>query len=308
MIGAPRPGTLNQGHTHRERIQKGGATVLDHLVATFGHSDEATWRARLGAGELELDGQPARAEDLLRAGQTLAWHRPPWVEPWVDLDFKLVFEDEHLLAVSKPRGLPTMPAGGLFLEHTLLHAVRKTHPEASPMHRLGRETSGLVLFARTPQAASALQSAWRNHQVHKRYRTLVTGHPAWESLTIEAPIGPVQHPLLGTLFAAHPGGKAAHSHATVLAKREANAVLQVDIRTGRPHQIRIHMAWAGHPLMGDPLYGVGGLPRPDALPGEGGYFLHAERLGFPHPVFGIPISIEDPLPEGWPLSLDRFKS
>jgi 23S rRNA pseudouridine1911/1915/1917 synthase len=220
------------------------------------------------------------------------WRRPPWEEPRVPLGFAILFRDEHLLAVAKPRGLPSVPAGG-FLEHTLLHRVRRLHPEAVPMHRLGRGTSGLVLFARTQSARHAVAAEWRASRVEKEYRALVTGVPAASSFTVDVPIGPVPHPRLGRVHAASPDGKPAVSHVRLVAARDGQAVVSVSIPTGRPHQIRIHLAAAGHPLVGDPLYVAGGLPSPDpALPGEGGYRLHAHGLWLAHPATGERLRLE----------------
>jgi 23S rRNA pseudouridine1911/1915/1917 synthase len=289
--------TRNLGFAYRERIQGGAARVLDHLTLRHRHSSEAEWRARIELGELELDGRPVAPDTLLAPGQELVWHRPPWDEPEVDTRYRVLFEDDLLVAVAKPRGLPTLPGGG-FLEHTLLALVRSRFPEASPMHRLGRETSGLVLFARTHAAGALIQSAWREHRVVKRYRALASGIAGPDSLVITAPIGPVPHPWLGTLFAASEQGKPALSRARVLERRRTDTLFEVLIETGRPHQIRIHLAFAGHPLVGDPLYAAGGLPRPDlpALPGDGGYFLHAEHLSFPHPVSGQTVELWAPPP------------
>lgn len=282
----------NQGFSYRERIQQGGGTVLAHFLRHHPHSDQAQWLARIQGGEVELDGLPPLAETPLARGQELVWHRPPWEEPAVDTRVPVLFEDAALVAVIKPRGLPTLPGGG-YLEHTLIALVRAQYPESSPMHRLGRETSGIVLFARNHAAAATLQAAWRDHHIEKRYRALASGLAVEDSLTITAPIGPVPHPWLGTLFAANPAGKASRSRAQVLERRQDSTLFQVDIETGRPHQIRIHLAFAGHPLVGDPLYGPGGLPRTDitALPGDGGYFLHAERLAFQHPGTGAAMEL-----------------
>jgi 23S rRNA pseudouridine1911/1915/1917 synthase len=287
----------NHGYAYRERIAAAG-TALDHLVRQYRHSSEAAWRERIERGEVALDGLPVKVATALAPGQELVWQRPPWDEPEVDLDYQVLFEDEVLLAVVKPRGLPTLPGGG-FLEHTLLHQVRLRFPAADPMHRLGRETSGLVLFARDHGAAGTLQAAWRGHRVDKRYRALGSGVCARDRFDVEAAIGPVPHPLLGSLHAASPGGRRALSHVLVLERNADSTLFQVDIETGRPHQIRIHLAWAGHPLAGDPLYGPGGLPLPDltALPGDGGYRLHAERLGFVHPLSGAPMVLVAPPPE-----------
>jgi len=276
---------FNQGYAYREQITQGGMSVLAYLVDRYRHSPSEVWAMRIAAGEVELDGDRADPEGCLKAGQELVWNRPAWEEGTPDMAFTMVYEDEVMVAVAKPRGLPTLPGGG-FLDQTLLAAVRARYPEASPMHRLGRETSGLVLFARTHGAASILQAAWRQRAVHKRYRALGEGIATENDYRITAPIGPVPHPLLGTLFAASEVGKASLSLAQVLERRETSTLFAVDIETGRPHQIRIHLAFAGHPLVGDPLYGPGGLPlrAMTALPGDGGYFLHAERLRFQHPL------------------------
>lgn len=279
---------MNAGFEYRERVDAAaaGRTVLAHLSRRYVHSCLAVWRARIDAGEVRLEDSLASATDVLRAGQSLVWRRPPWREPVVPLAFAVLHRDEHLLAVAKPRGLPCVPNGG-FLTHTLLHLVRRVWPEATPLHRLGRGTSGLVLFGRTDVARRVVSAAWRDGLVDKEYRALVAGSPERRSWTIETPIGTMSHPRLGRVHAAADDGKRAKSHVRVLAARDGQALVSVRIPTGRPHQIRIHMAAAGHPLVGDPLYVAGGVPGPDAaLPGEGGYRLHAWRLGLAHPAGG----------------------
>jgi 23S rRNA pseudouridine1911/1915/1917 synthase len=291
---------MNGGFEYREEVgpAAAGRTVLAWLAGRYRHSTEATWRERIASGEVRLDGAVALAVDVLRPGQTLVWHRPPWEEPAVPLSFAVLHRDEHLLAVAKPRGLPSVPNGG-FLEHTLLSRVRRLHPEAVPMHRLGRGTSGLVLFARTEAARRNVAAEWRGGRVEKTYRTLVAGAPASDSFTIDAPIGLVAHPRLGRVHGASPAGRPAVSHVRVLARRGDATLVEVAIPTGRPHQIRIHLAAAGHPLVGDPLYAAGGIPGPrPALPGEGGYRLHAHRLALAHPLGGARLVLEcTPPPE-----------
>jgi 23S rRNA pseudouridine1911/1915/1917 synthase len=279
---------MNAGFDYRERVDAAaaGRTVLAYLSRRYLHSSLAVWRERIDTGEVLLEGAPAAATDVLRAGQSLVWRRPPWQEGAVPLCFAVLHRDEHLLAAAKPRGLPSIPNGG-FLTHTLLHLVQRRWPEATPLHRLGRGTSGVVLFARTEAARRAVSSAWRDGLVEKEYLALVAGVPERPAWTIDTPIGTVAHPRLGRVHAAAGNGKAALTHVRVLAARGDRALVGLRIPTGRPHQIRIHMAAAGHPLVGDPLYVEGGVPGPEAaLPGEGGYRLHAWRLSLAHPAGG----------------------
>lgn len=287
--------TLNRGCTYQHRVSPAGAgaALVSYLAATYSHSSAGTWRRRVEAGEVAVEGATVPATAVLRAGQVITWRRPPWDEPDVPLTFDVVFEDEWLVAIDKPSGLPSMPAGG-FLEHTLLTVARSRYAGASPLHRLGRHTSGLILFARDAAAAARLSRGWREGQVRKHYRTLAVGHASWDAREIDAPIGPVPHARLGTVYAASPGGKPSRSLARVVEHRPASTLLDVEIFTGRPHQVRIHMAWAGHPLVGDPLYAAGGIPigGSPGLPGDGGYLLHASRLAFEHPVSGAATVLE----------------
>jgi 23S rRNA pseudouridine1911/1915/1917 synthase len=279
---------FNRGWSYVEQVgpDAAGLTVLVYLTATRPHSTKAEWAARIDRGEVEIGDARVAGDFILQPGHTIVWHRPPWDEAAVPTEFEIVHEDESILVVNKPSGLPTMPAGG-FLDQTLLTLVRQQHPKASPLHRLGRYTSGLVLFARTADAASLLAKAWRDHDVKKTYRALCHGTPRTQTFSIDAPIGPVPHPMLGTVQAFSEDGKPSHSVATVLETRQDQTLFSVEITTGRPHQIRIHMAFAGHPLVGDPMYEAGGGLKPHpGLPGDGGYLLHAERLEFVHPITG----------------------
>lgn len=290
---------MNSGFEYCDGIgpEAEGETVLAYLTRRYRHTDEAEWRVRIDAGEVLLEQGAAEPGAVLRRGQSLVWKRPPWEEPPVPLAFAVLHRDEQLMAVAKPRGLPTVPNGG-FLEHTLLHLVRRLAPEAAPLHRLGRGTSGIVLFALTPNARRVVSAEWREGRVEKVYRALVTGLPRAQSFVVDAPIGPVPHPRLGRVYAASPEGKPAVSHVSVLEVLDDHSVVEVRIPTGRPHQIRIHLAVAGHPLVGDPLYGAGGRPLLDpALPGEGGYWLHAYQLALAHPSTGRHLALECAPPE-----------
>ncbi len=295
---------LNNGFEYREQIDNrgNGLTVLAYLARNYRHSSWGDWQGRLEAGQIFIDDRRIESDAILKNGQLLLWRRPPWDEPDAPLIYSILHEDEDLLAVAKPCGLPTLPGGG-FLEHTLLALVRINHPEANPLHRLGRGTSGIVLFARTARAGSEICAAWRRKEVSKIYRGLAAGCPAEDNFIIEAPIGPVPHPKLGTVNAACPDGKFALSRVRVLERRGAASLLEIGIETGRPHQIRIHLSFAGYPLVGDRLYAAGGtIKDPGTLPGDTGYLLHAERLCFIHPATGLPFEIQCPPPSE--LALD----
>lgn len=289
---------LNNGYVYSEKVGSVcGATVAEHLASKYPHSTLAEWRARSERGEVRVDGVVADGTQSLRRGQFLSWQRPPWEEPDVPREFQVVFEDAHLLAVIKPSGLPTLPSGG-FLENTLLYAVRERWPAADALHRLGRATSGLVLFSLSRESAAGMSRSWREHLVEKRYRALSSGRAAQDTYEIAAPIGRVEHPLLGWVHGANPEGKPSASSARVLERREDQTLFEVHIETGRPEQIRIHLAYIGHPLVGDPVFVPGGTPRIDGpgLPGDGGYLLHAESLSFLHPVSGQRMRLHAPPP------------
>jgi 23S rRNA pseudouridine1911/1915/1917 synthase len=278
---------LNHGYEYRKRLGANatGLRVIDYLARFHSGSTNEEWLVRIESGRVLLDGVPPKHNAILRPGQLLIWMRPPWKEPEVPRFFAILYRDEQLLGVAKPEGLPTIPGGGCFLENTLLALVRRHFPKASPLHRLGRGTSGVVLFAITPEASSKISQAWRGGQILKVYRALATGCPTSDEFAVDTPIGPVPHRVLRTIHAACPAGKPAHSHVKVLERRDSCSLLQIRITTGRPHQIRIHLAAAGYPLVGDALYGAGGAPAENskALPGDLGYHLHSELLGFPHP-------------------------
>lgn len=278
---------LNSGHDYRLRLgpDADGRTLSSYLAGRYRHTSESGWVERIRAGQVVLDDRRTSPGTVLRTGSTVVWSRPPWKEPDAPVTFAVLYRDADILAVAKPAGLPTLPGAG-FLEHTLLSRVRALVPDASPVHRLGRWTSGPVLFSRHARARAALSRDWAAGRVRKRYRAIACGDPDQDEFDITFPIGPVPYRPLGTVQAASPTGKHARSRVQVVERRRGSFLCDISIATGRPHQIRIHLAAAGHPLVGDPLYGPGGTPIPgcDALPGDPGYRLHAVELGFRHPV------------------------
>lgn len=290
---------LNRGYAYTTIISSKyeGQTLLSHLASLYPHSTRQAWQQKLNSGEVTLDGIPATGSEVVTLGQTLVWNRPPWIEPDAPRHFEVLFEDAHLLAVNKPSGLPTLPGGG-FMENTLLRLVQQRTPTANPVHRLGRATTGIVLFAKTPQAAAQLFADWNTSKIQKIYRALAQGVAECDAYEILTPIGLVPHPLIGSVWAASLTGKPSKSLAKVISRAADTTTFEVSLHSGRPHQIRIHLASIGHPLVGDPLYGPTGQPLENlpGLPGDGGYYLHAHYLNFLHPVTEEQIHLEAALP------------
>ena len=319
------PAALNAGHAYRDRVgaEAAGQPVSAFYAARYRHSGEAEWRRRLAAGEICRNGQRLRADGTLATGDRLIWHRPPWQEGAVPALPGPLFDDGDLLVFNKPSGLPVLPAGG-WLEHTVLGqlerqvacgALAAAAGRPRPVHRLGRYTSGLLLCARRPASRAWLSALLRDgSRCRKLYRALLQpplpgsallALAPGESLTLTTPIGPRPHARLGMVWAAAPQADAdalaARSTLTLLWRAAGSWLVEVAIATGRPHQIRIHTAAAGAPLLGDPLYTPGGLPAHRALPGDGGYQLHAHRLHLPL-ADGRLLELEAPLPPelAWP--------
>lgn len=322
------PATLNGGHAYRDRVPAPVVSAAGFYAARYPHSDRQTWLGRLAAGEIWCNGRQLRADGPLASGDRLVWHRPPWQEAAVPVlsAGSIVFDDGDLLVLHKPAGLPVLPAGG-FLEHTVLRQlegwardgrIAATDGVPRPVHRLGRFTSGLLVCARRSRTRALLSAQLREstavgvdavkavgpeRSCRKVYVALTEPLPAaWglgETRLISTPIGRRPHPRLGQLWCAVEAGEsgalACLSTLTVLERTADLCRVQVAIATGRPHQIRIHCAAIGAPLLGDPLYGPGGQARSEALPGDGGYRLQAQSLELRR-VDGSLLSLEAPPP------------
>ncbi len=297
----------NNGYDYPDRISAvdAGVPVVAFYARRYRHSTEAEWADKIKLGQVSLNGRPASPDAILAPGDLLAYHRPPWDEPDAPTDFGTLLEDKDVLALAKPSGLPVLP-GGFYLENTLLHLVRRRFgPAASPLHRLGRGTSGAILFTRNYRSARFLAKAMFERRILKVYLALASGTSMPDAFTVDAPIGPVPHRLPATVNAYRPGGRPSVSHVRVLRRyldRDAS-LLEVTIPTGRPHQIRIHLSYAGFPLVGDPLYQAGGVPGSDGVddewattPGATGYLLHSWKIRFLHPSRGEEIEVVSPPP------------
>ena len=189
--------SLNRGHVYRDRVAAtdAGRSVLDYHARHFAHSDETVWRRAIESGLVRVNGRVAAATTALAQGDELEFHRPPWEEPDAPLEFVVVHEDEHVLAVAKPSGLQVLPAGP-FLEKTLWNIVRASDPsraDSAPVHRLGRGTSGIVLFGKTNFARARLSEQFRACTPRKTYFAIVKGCALPDSFVARQPIGRIAH-------------------------------------------------------------------------------------------------------------------
>jgi 23S rRNA pseudouridine1911/1915/1917 synthase len=269
-------------------------------------------------GRVTVNGCARRPRDRVMLGDRLALRAValPQVtcEPQA-IPLDLVFEDEHLLVINKPAGLVVHPAAGNpdgTLQNALLHHDQALAelPRAGIVHRLDKDTTGLMVVARSQAAHKRLVAAIAQRQVHREYRALVVGNmPAGG--TIEQPIG--RHPAQRTRMAVNPLGKPAVTHYRVLAHFRGYSLLKVLLETGRTHQIRVHMAHLRHPVFGDPTYG-GRLRLPggasetliEVLRGFRRQALHAKRLEFMHPIRQRPMRFSCPMPADMQRVIDAL--
>ncbi|HUB36917.1 MAG TPA: RluA family pseudouridine synthase [Solirubrobacteraceae bacterium] len=235
----------------------------------------------------------------------MASSRPSQAQP----AFTVAYRDDHLLVIDKPAGLVVHPARG-HREDTLSQllaglAAGGPDPERPGIvHRLDRDTSGLLVVARTDEAHRLLQRQLAAREIRREYLALVLGRPPARTGTIEAPIG--RHPANRTRMAvngAHP--REARTHFAIHRSLGPHTLLLLHLDTGRTHQIRVHLQAIRHPILGDPEYGP--PQHPHAL-GLHRQFLHASRLSFPHPITGQPVDVTSPLPADLAAALSRAEA
>jgi 23S rRNA pseudouridine1911/1915/1917 synthase len=230
------------------------------------------------------------------------------------VSFSIIFQDEHLIVVDKGPGLVVHPARGHredTLSQLLAPLLGEAKEESDPqipggwdaerpgiVHRLDRDTSGLMVVARSPEVLRLLQQALAAREIEREYLALVEGRPPARTGTIEAPIG--RDPRVRTRMAVGgSGAREARTHFTLERALPQTSLLRLHLDTGRTHQIRVHLQAIGHPVCGDPEYGRAGML------GLSRQFLHATRLAFAHPLTGEPLEVISPLPEDLALALAR---
>lgn len=297
-----------------------GSRLLDCLSRRFAYQDRATWLARILEGAVRIDGVAATdPETVLHRDRQVDYVHGEYIEPEVPTDWRVVALSAEWMAISKPSGMPVHSTPRIFRQ-TLTWQVRKLFGEGwSPAHRLDRETSGLVLFARGPRTTTWLGKAFADRAVSKDYLALVKGDLN-EEIEVDGPVGPAQDPAAPIRQAVVEGGKPAQTRIRPLGpdERGRGTWVVASPRQGRMHQIRVHCESIGHPLVGDLLYdGRGGIafkaraegaePSVWNALGDGEELhLHAWRLalGESAPAL-LPTRLECPARGGWKLPVQR---
>jgi len=289
--------------------QLAGMRLDQALAALLPDFSRARVQGWLREGRVQVDDRPRRPRDRVRGGEwvEVRGHLPEderW-EPQA-LPLTLLHEDPDLLVVDKPCGLVVHPAAGnpdRTLVNALLHhdPGLAALPRAGVVHRLDKDTSGLLVVARSPRAHRSLVDQIKARTVRREYLAVAVG-VLTSGGTVEAAIG--RHPTERTRMAVVPGGRPAVTHYRVVERFRAHTHLRVRLETGRTHQVRVHMAHLRHPLVGDPVYGgrprlpAGCLPAlAETLRGFRRQALHAIRLELTHPATGARLAWESPVPE-----------
>jgi len=274
-------------------------------------------------GHVRVNDSPSKASYKLKRGDRVALAVPPAEELTLvpeEVAFDVIYEDESLIVVSKPAGVVVHPAPGHF-HRTLVHGLLKHCKDLSGIggtlrpgivHRLDKNTSGLMIAAKCDLAHAALSGQFKAGQVKKEYLALVHGHPSGEKGEIALPIG--RHSVRRKEMAVvTEGGRHALSQwRKQMEFRCGFSLLSVTIKTGRTHQIRVHLSHIGHPIAGDPVYGWRhgrrkGHAMGHLLPEFDRQMLHAALLGFTHPVTRSYMEFESPMPDDMQQALDRLK-
>jgi 23S rRNA pseudouridine1911/1915/1917 synthase len=300
------------------RVPTGAAGRIDRFVADATGLSRSHVQKLISDGRLTVDGQPVRANALVAPGSEVRLDVPEPVAldlaPAPDIPLRIVYEDDDLLIVDKPAGLVVHPSPGHHDGDTLVNALlaRAGGSDyggiagvARPgiVHRLDRDTSGLLMVAKHDAAQQSLMAQLKARRVRKTYLALVAGNVAAAVGRIEAPIG--RDPKHRTRMAVVADGRASTTGYRVRERFDGWTLLELDLVTGRTHQIRVHLDGIGHPVAGDPVYGTGTSRRGPT--GLGRLFLHAWRLELAAPGDGHLIRATAPLPDELEGVLDALR-
>jgi len=289
-------------------VQHAGLRLDQALAKLLPEHSRSRLSRLIADGHVTVDGEVLAPSARLRSGERLAVHLAPRPEEAAfrpeAIELPIVHEDAEVLVIDKPAGLVVHPGSGnwagTMLNALLHHAPALAGlPRAGIVHRLDKDTSGLLVVGKTEAAQLDLVRQLQARTVKRTYLALARGRVAGEG-TVDAPIG--RHPVKRTSMAVVPGGKPAVTHYRVKERFAQHTLLECDLETGRTHQIRVHLASIGHPIEGDPDYGARGARR---LPRQA---LHAWKLAFLHPGSGKSVRFESPLPADFTALLEELRA
>lgn len=291
-----------------------GQRLDRYLVAELADMSRSQLQALIAGGAIQVNGRLSKPGYALRAGDEiqvdLSAASPPDEHVKArPLPLDIVYEDADLLVINKAPGMVVHPAPG-HSEDTLVNALLAYYPQIQEsetdqrpgiVHRLDRDTSGLMIVAKHTRAQAALVAQMQRHEIVKRYQALVEGNIALDQGSIDAPIGrdPRHRQQMAIRATA---SREARTHFRVLERFARHTLLLVQLETGRTHQIRVHLKAIGHPVVGDPMYGSGSVIRGSNLQRQ---FLHSYQLQFAHPLSGVALQFEAPLPADLQNVLER---
>ena len=286
---------------------------LDAFLSADGALTRSQAARLIAEGRVRVNGKPAAKSARLSGGETVTVDVPQLREtalPPQDIPLDVVYEDDDVIVVNKPTGLVVHPAPG-HPDGTLVNALPHhggdslsgIGGEKRPgiVHRIDRDTSGLIIAAKNDAAHLALSAQLKDHSLSRTYECLVTGNMKQDSGTVDAPIG--RSSADRKKMAVVPTGRRAVTHWEVVARYPGVTHLRCRLETGRTHQIRVHMAYIGHPILGDTVYGA---KKP--VPGLTGQCLHAAGLRFVHPRTGEPVELHCPLPPEFTAMLQKLQN
>ena len=290
-----------------------GARLDAFLAAHLPELSRSRAASLVQEGCVLVNGRPASKSCRLTGGETLELRLPEQPAETEltaqNIPLDVVYEDEDVIVVNKPAGLVVHPApghpDGTLVNALLYHcgdSLSGIGGEKRPgiVHRIDRDTSGLIIAAKNDAAHAFLSAQLSDHTLARTYECLVTGSLKQDSGTVDAPIG--RHPADRKKMAVVPGGRRAVTHWEVVARYPGVTHVRCRLETGRTHQIRVHMAYIGHPILGDTVYGA---KKP--VPGLTGQCLHATGLRFLHPRTGETVELHCPLPEEFTRMLEKLK-
>ena len=287
-----------------------------YLTSVEPQLTRSQWRGYIRQGCVLVNANAAKAAQRLRPGDLVAFTLPPprptGIAPqWMPLT--VVHQDDQLMVIDKPPGLSVHPGPG-HPDQTLVNGLLALCPDMKDVgviggeirpgivHRLDKDTSGLMMVARTQTAHNDLSTQIRDRRVTKGYLALVSGQPSQESGVVDAPVG--RDPYHRKRMAVVAGGRESRTRYRVLEHLSGWSLIELYLETGRTHQVRVHMAHLGHPLFGDRVYG---RPQDEIERAIDRHFLHAHHLGFKHPASGEPVEFRSELPADLAGVVERLK-